>query len=235
MRSCLLQILITVGLIFCLVWFALPLGVAVLVEGALDAGGFSGTSTKVEVSASPPFELLSGHADRIHITSTDARMGDLHAASVDVTLRDVNLISRDIGTVTGTFGGVRIAAPNGEPVAIDSVSLTGEADATQATATLSTATAQKLAQSQLKAQTGISSTVTFKGPDAVTLVVNGKSEVGRLVAINGALVLVPNNSGLPSVTLVAPGSGNPFHVTGVRIDQKTMTLTGTLDTQAMLG
>jgi hypothetical protein len=234
MRSCLFQLLFTLAILFCLVWFVVPIGVAALVQGALTSGGFSGTNTRVEVSSNPPFMLLTGNADRVHITSTDASMGDLHASSVDVTLQGVNLLSRDIGTVTGTFGGVRIAAPNGDPVAIDAVTLSGEASATRATATLNVTTAARLAQSQIKAQTGFSSTVVLKAPDAVVLTIGGKSQTGRLVAVNGALVLIPSNSGMPTVTLVAPGSGNPFHVTGVRIDGSAMTLSGTLDTQALL-
>ena len=234
MRSCLIQILVTLAVLFCLVWFVLPLGVAALVQGALSAGGFTGTDTKVEVSASPPFMLLTGHADKIHITSTQARMGDLYATSAEVTLGDIDLLSRNIGTVTGTLVGVRVAAPNGDPVAIDTVSLAGAATSTTATANLSVAAAQTLAESQIKAQTGISAKVVLKAPDAVTLTVNGKAQSGRLVATNGALVLVPNSSGLPSVTLVVPGPGNPFHVTAVNIGLAGLTLTGTIDTQALL-
>jgi hypothetical protein len=234
MRSCLIQILLGIAILFCLVWFVLPIGVAALVEGALNAGGFTGTGTKVEVSSNPPFMLLTGHADRIHLTATQASIDDLHAASVDVTLRDVDLISRNISTVSGTLEGVRILAPNADPLAIDSVSLTGPATSTTATASLSTAAVQALAESQLKAQ-GVAAKVTLKAPETVTITVGGKAQAARLVTTNGALVLVPNNSGLPSVTLIAPGPGNPFHVASVRIGASSVTLVGTIDIQRLLG
>ncbi len=234
MRSCLIQIVITVVVVFCLVWFGLPLGVSALATAALNATGFSGTGTKVEVSANPPFMLLTGHADTIRIRSSDARMGDLDAAGVDVTLGSVDLLSRNIGTVTGTMSGVRVAAPNGDPVPIDQVTLQGSAIATNATATLTIAEAEALVQSQLKAQTGIVATVVLKSPNLVTVTAGGKSQAGRLVTSNGALLLVPNGNTLPTVTLIAPGTANPLRVTSVSIGSANLTLGGTIDIQNLL-
>ena len=234
MRSCLIQFVIMVAVVFCLLWFGLPLGVSALATAALNATGFSGTDTKVEVSANPPFMLLTGHADTIRIRSSDARMGNLDAADVDVTLGSVELLSRDIGTVTGTLDGVRVAAPNGDPVAIDEVTLQGSATATTATATLTLAEAEALAESQLKAQTGIVAKVTLKSPNVVTVTVGGKSQAGRLVTSNGSLLLVPNGNTMPTVTLMAPGTANPLSVTSVSIGSAVVTLVGTIDIQNLL-
>ena len=234
MRSCLIQLVLLFALVFCLLWFALPLGVGALATGALNASGFSGTDTKVEVSASPPPMLLTGHADKIHITSSQVSISDLHAASVDVTLRDIDMLSRKIGTVGGTLEGVRVAAPNGDPVAIDEVTLDGSATATTATCRMSVATVQTLAQSQLKTQTGIAAKVVLKSPNLVTITVNGKSQSGRLLTSNGSLLLVPNGNTLPTVTLIAPGAGNPFRVTSVTIGLADVTLVGTIDVQKLL-
>ena len=234
MRSCLIQLVLLFVVGFCLLWFALPFGVSELAAGALNASGFSGTDTKVDVSASPPPMLLTGHADRIHITSTQVSISDLHAASVDVTLRDVDMLGRKIGTVSGTLNGVRLAAPNGDPVTIDEVTLDGLATATTATSRMSVATAQTLAESQLKNQTGIAAKVVLKGPNLVTITVNGKSQAGRLLTSNGSLLLVPNGNTLPSVILIAPGGGNPFRVTSVTIGLADVTLVGTIDVQKLL-
>lgn len=234
MRSCLIQLVLLFALAFCLLWFVLPLGVGALATGALNASGFSGTDTKVEVSASPPPMLLTGHADKIHITSSQVSISDLHAVSVDVTLRDVDMLSRKIGTVSGTLDGVRVAAPNGDPVTIDEVTLDGSATATTATCRMSVATAQALAQSQLKTQTGIAAKVVLKGPNLVTITVNGKSQSGRLLTSNGSLLLVPNGNTLPTVTLIAPGAGNPFRVTSVTIGLADLTLVGTINVQDLL-
>jgi hypothetical protein len=234
MRSCLIQLVVLFVVVFCLLWFALPLGVGALATGALNASGFSGTDTKVVVSANPPPLLLTGHADKIHITSSQVGISDLHAASVDVTLGDVDMLGRKIGTVSGTLDGVRVAAPNGDPVTIDEVTLEGLATATTATCRMSVATAQALAESQLKTQTGIAARVVLKGPNLVTITVNGKSQSGRLLTSNGSLLLVPNGKTMPTVTLIAPGGGNPFRVTSVTIGLEGLMLVGTIDVQDLL-
>jgi hypothetical protein len=234
MRSCLIQIVIMVAVVFCLLWFGLPFGVSALATAALNATGFSGTDTKVEVSANPPFMLLTGHADTIRIRSSDARMGNLEASDIDVTLGSVELLSRDIGTVTGTLDGVRVAAPNGDPIAIDKVTLQGSATATTATATLTVAEAEALAESQVKAQTGIVAKVAVKGPNVVTVTVGSKSQAGRLLTSNGSLLLVPNSNTMPTVTLMAPGTANPLSVTSVSVGSSEMTLVGSIDIQNLL-
>src|SRR5664279_2261753 len=101
MRSCLIQFLLTAAVIVALLWFGLPFGASWLATNALGAVGFSGTNTTVEVSASLPPRILTGYADSIHLTSTQVGIGDLHAASVDLTLGGVELFSRKIATVQG--------------------------------------------------------------------------------------------------------------------------------------
>ncbi len=178
--------------------------------------------------------LLTGHADTIRIRSSDARMGDLHAAGVDVTLGYVDLLSRNIGTVTGTL--MECASPL--PTAIRSPSTRSRCRdrprRRRATATLSVAEAEALAESQLKAQTGVVATVALKGPNLVTVTAGGKSQPGHLVTSNGSLLLVPNGNTLPTVTLIAPGTANPFRVTSVSIGSASVTLVGTIDIQNLL-
>ena len=232
MRSCLIQILIALVVVFLLLWFALPLAASALATGALNAAGFTGTDTKVEVSANPPPMLLSGRGT-VHITSTQVSLSDLHAAGVDVTLGDVDLMSRKIGTVGGTLTGVQVAAPNGDAISIGRVTLAGPANDTVATCSMSMAQAETLAESQLAAQ-GVQATVHLTAPNAVTLNVGGKSYKGRLVASDGSLKMVPENKAMPTVLLFSPGSGNPFHVSSVAIGQTDVTLTGTINIDDLL-
>jgi len=62
MRSCLIQLLVLIAMVFALLWFGLPLGADWLATNSLNASGFTGTGTKVDVSAYPPPVLLTGHA-----------------------------------------------------------------------------------------------------------------------------------------------------------------------------
>jgi hypothetical protein len=55
------------------------------------------------------------------------------------------------------------------------------------------------------------------------------------VAVAGALVLVPDGDALPTVTLMEPGSGNPFQLSSVAIAADHLTLVGTIDVQTLLG
>jgi hypothetical protein len=231
----LIQLLVTAGVIFALLWFGPPFAASWLATNALNAAGFTGTNTSVEVSADLPPRILLGHADTIRLTSSQVGAGDLHAAIIDVTLSDVGLIDRTVGGVNGTLAGVRVPAPNGDPVTIDAVTLRGSGTSAVATMTVKNAEVESLIESQLQAQTGIAGTVTLAAPDAVTVTVEGKSESGKLVVTAGTLQLVPASTSLPTVILLAAGGGNPFQLTSVAVGSNTVTLVGTIDLQSLLG
>jgi hypothetical protein len=182
-----------------------------------------------------PPRILLGHADTIRLTSSQVGAGDLHAATIDVTLGDVELFDRTVGTVSGTLTGVRVPAPNGDPVTIETVALGGSGDAATATLTISSAEATSLVESQIEAQTGVAGTVKFAAPDKVTARINGKSEPGKLVVTAGALQLVPVSGSLPTVILLAAGGGNPFQLTSVAVSPAAVMLVGTIDVQSLLG
>lgn len=235
MRSCLIQALILIVVAFGLLWFGLPIGASWLATNALNSSGFSGTGTKVDVSSNPPPVLLTGHADRVHISSTQASVGNLHAATVDFTLGDVSLLDRTVGTIDGSLTGVKVLAPDGKPVVVDTASVDG--DATNAAATLQLAKSQveSLAAQQLKSQTGINATITLAEPNKVTVSVGGQSQPGTLVVMNGELDLIPDSPGLPRAALLKSGDGNPFTLQTVTIVGDVVTLKGVIDMQSLLG
>jgi hypothetical protein len=235
MRSCLIQLLITAAVIFALLWFGLPFGASWLATNALRAVGFTGTDTKVEVSANLPPRILLGHADKITLTSSQVFVGDLHAATIDLTLGDVDLFGRTAGTVTGTLTGVSVPAANGDAATIDKAVLAGSGTAATATLSISNAEVETLATSQLKAQTGIAGKVKLKAPDVVTVTINGQAAPGHLVVKDGALELVPVSDSLPTVTIIAAGGGNPFRFQSVAVGATSVTLVGTIDLQTLLG
>jgi hypothetical protein len=234
MRSCLIQFLILVVVGFALLWFGLPVGAGWLATNALNSSGFSGTDTKVVVSANPPPLLLTGQADTVHLTSTQVGIGDLHAASIDLTLGKVDLLGRKIGTVAGNLEGVRVAAPDGQAVTVQSVTLSGAASRANAELVLSSTEVERLAQSQLESR-GVAGTVSLAAPDKVTISAGGQSIPGRLAVQDGGLTLVPDSKAVAPVPLIVPGSGNPFHITSVSVGAATVTMDGNIDLQALLG
>jgi hypothetical protein len=233
-RGCLVQILVIVAILFGLVWFGLPMAAGWVATNALKTAGFTGTDTSVTVEAHPPFLLLTGHADSVHVTSSGVSVGDLQAASIDITLGKVDLIGRTVGTVSGTLSGVTIPVTGGDPITAASVTLSGSASAAQATIELTMAQAQALAVAQLKAQ-GLTATVALKAPNVVTIKASGTTIAAHLEASDGILLLVPEQPGVPIVPLITPGNGNPFRVTGASISANGVTLTGTIDLQSLLG
>ena len=235
MRSCLIQMLILLVVAFALLWFGLPVGASWLATNAINASGFSGTDTKVTVSENPPPLLLTGHADTIRITSTQASVGDLHATTLDFSLGKVSLLDRTVGTIDGTMTGVKMPAPDGMTVTVDSATVKGAANSAQATLKLAKSEVETLGAQQLKSQTGINSTVVLTAPNKVTLKVSGRSEPGTLVVKNGELDLVPDGAGLPTATLLKSGDGNPFTLQSVTIDGNVVTLIGRIDVEKLLG
>jgi hypothetical protein len=234
MRSCLIQLLLSVAVIFALLWFGLPFGASWLATNALTANGFNGTDTRVEVKADLPPRILTGHADTIHLTSNKVGVADLHADSIDLTLSGVELFDRKIGTVAGSLTAVRVFDTNGQPVTFAKVTLSGDAKNAASTLTIANTEAARLAASQLKA-TGITATVVFSAPDKVVVTSGGNSQSCRLRVSNGALILVPDGNALPTLTLIAPGSGNPFRLASASVGAKSVTLAGTIDIQSLLG
>jgi hypothetical protein len=236
MRSCLIQLVIAVAVVFALLWFGLPFGASWLATNALNAAGFTGTNTKVEVSANLPPRILLGHADTITLTSSKVSVGDLHAASINLTLGNVELIDRKIGSIHGTMAGVVVPAPTGgNPLTADSATVDGTGTSATATLTCSNAELKALVVSQLKAQKLNATAVTFTAPDKVTATIGGQLKAGHLVVTNGALQAVFVGTTPSTVTLINVGNGNPIRFASVAVAGNTVTLVGTIDLQTLLG
>jgi hypothetical protein len=235
MRSCLFQLLVTVAVVFALLWFGLPFGASWIATNTLNAAGFTGTSTKVDVAAKLPPRILLGHADTVRLTSTQVSVGDLHASAIDVTLADVELIDRTIGSVSGTLTGVRVPADDGGVLTADSVVLAGRGTDANATLTVSSSEVATLAKTQLKGLGVTATNVKLTAPDDVTLTVAGQTRTGHLVTKDGALQVVVASLTPKVMTLIETGNGNPFTFTSVKVSSASVTLVGTIDLQSLLG
>jgi len=235
MRSCLIQLMVAVVLVFALLWFGLPFGASWLATNALNAVGFTGTNTQVQVSADLPPRILLGHADRVRLTSSQVSVGDLHAASIDLTLSDVEFIDRTVGGVSGTLTGVRVPAQSGGVLTVDSAVLDGSGTDSTATLTVSNDQVAGLAKTELKAAGVTATNVKLAAPDKVTITVGGQTKTGHIVAHDGALEAVFTGVTPSTMTLIEAGNGNPFTFTSVAVGASSVTLVGTIDFQSLLG
>jgi hypothetical protein len=237
-RSCLIQLILLLAFLFALLWFGLPLGVDWLATTALNASGFSGTNTTVTVTENPPPLLLTGHADSVRVTSSKVTANGLQAGNIDLTLGKVDLFGRKFETVSGSLDNVTVPTPDGLTTTVSHVTVNGTSTGAAASLILTTAQATGIAESELRAklnaQPSVKIVVTLQGPDRMTIVIAGRAQGARLVVVSGSLVLVPDGNSLPSVTLIAPSAGNPFHITALSISSLGVKLDGTIDLQSIL-
>jgi hypothetical protein len=215
-RGCLTFLLFVAILVGAVAWIGAPTVASAGITAALAASGLSGTDTRVTVTANPPVELVSLHADSVRIETLDAHWQDLRAATLDLTLDDVSLGSRSFATIKGSLTGVQLTT-DGPTITSPRVTLTGSSSDASATIGVAAQTVSMLALDAAERTIGTRPTkVSLGPPDKITLVVNGQPIAGRLVVdAGGALVALVQ--GVGSVRLFGPGTGDPFTLTSVTV------------------
>ena len=234
MRGCLTLLLMLVAILLVASWLFLPAVAAGAIDRGLGLAGFDGGTRRVTVAASSPLDLLTLHADSVHVEATDAVYHGLRIAAVDVTLGDVALLDRTAETVAGTLSTVQFDSTDGIPITLDSIHLSGSGTAVAATISVTAAEFRALATAAVKRALGTTpSKVTLAAPDKVTVAVGGHTVAGRLaVDAGGGLVFRPNAAGgsVPaSVDIVRPGPDVPIRLEGVTVGPSGATVVGSLD------
>jgi hypothetical protein len=236
MRGCLTFLVFVAVLVGVLGWVALPLAASVAVNAALTAGGVSGTGTSVVVTADPPYELVTLHADEVRISTTDATWGGLRAATLTLDLKSVELGRRTFASIDGELTGATLATTAGTDVTAGRVTITGSSRQAVAVVTIPAVEVRALAAAAAERTIGTApSAITFSAPDVVTLTVNGSAIAGRL-AVDPAGGLVLRVQGVGTVDVLRPAPGLPVHLTGVRIvPGGGVELGGTVDLGSLTG
>src|SRR3954469_25113364 len=155
MRGCLSVLVLGLVLVLAVAWLAGPLLAGAVVERVLAGSGFAGQATSVTVAADPPLELLVGHVDRLDVRSRDARIGQLDAERLAITLSDVDLLSRRFGHVDGRLDGGTLHASDGSTVEARSIRLLGPANDATATVTIAGSEVETLAREEIRSQLGL--------------------------------------------------------------------------------
>jgi len=228
-RGCLLSIVVFVVVVIGVLWFALPPVIGGLAVGALENAGVHGTGTRVDVAADPPLRLLFLDANRVHITSTNTSIRNVHADSIDVTLRDVSIGSRRFGSIEGTLSGLTFTPDSGPTFTAQTVQLSGPPESARVAITLNQASVKQLISSAVTTATGQSvSTVTLADPDRVT-VGSSKGSISGRITVNSAgdLVLVPQTGG--SIALVGTGPDQPVRLQSVQVAGTGLEIAGTIN------
>jgi hypothetical protein len=201
----------------------------------LGLAGFGAEQTEVTVAADPPPILLTGRADRIRIRATNASLGGLTAATVEVDLVDVGLVDRRAESVSGRLDGVVVGVSD-ERLAVSSITFDGSGDEADAAARVPADAIVALAARAIEDATGQApDSVGLVAPDVLAFTVGGLSAQARLEADDaGNLVAlgVPGTSG-PTV-LVRAASTAPFLLDGVAVEGAELVVRGKLDVSDLL-
>jgi hypothetical protein len=232
MRGCLTFLVVVALLVGVGGWFLLPPATGALVGTGLVVSGLRGTDTKVEVSADPPFELLTGHADSVSITSSSATWGQLSAATLEVNLSDVGLVDRTFDRIDGRLTGVSLADDNGATIGVSSVILGGTRQAPTATLGLSSLAVELLVGRAVASELPATpERVRLQAPDRLVLEAASRSVTGRLAIDAGALVL--RLQGVGTVSIYDPGQSAPFRLRSVSVTADELSLGASINLVAL--
>lgn len=226
-RGCLTTLVMGAVMLGLLAWFALPPATAWAVGVALTASGFQGTGTQVTVSASPPFELLTGHADTIRIQSTNVTFQGMKAQAMVVNATSVDLFGRKALVIDGTFTGVSFAGAGSIDLTAPGMTVTGSTGAATTTVVLDPGPVQQAISAAIVTATGVNPTsVTLAANDSVTVTVAGHRLSGTLVATSdGGIGVRPISSGLPAIEVLTPDPSGHFKVKRILVGPQGVTVT----------
>ncbi len=235
MRGCLSFLIFVAVLLAVAGWIALPSLAGAAVTAGLSAAGVRSTATEVQVSADPPYELLTGHADRVVIRGDDVVRDGLAAGSMAVTLGDVGLVDRTAATVDGGLDDVTLRDASGRVVVVERIDLTGAASAAEARLLISSSDARTLAATSLGGAGFGVTDIALEPPNGLSTTVLGRRVTGTLeVGADGAIhMTIP---GLVTVPLVRPPDGLPiaFHSIVVGVDGSVL-IGATVNVERLLG
>jgi hypothetical protein len=232
MRGCLFVVLLAALFVLVGVWFGGPPLASAVVTSGLHASGLQADYLDVDVHSDPPLELAAGHADEVGIRGTHLEWNGLRAGSIDLTLNDVDLVSRTAGAAEGRLELVDL--PNVDPPgSTGTVVIDGPADSAATTITIDGETIEAMALAAFETKLGVR-------PDRATLTEPNLVHVqAGAVELSGALVVGPDGSigvatPLGVVPVIKPDPSGPVRLTGVGVQDGSLVLTGTLDVESLL-
>jgi hypothetical protein len=233
MRGCLSIIVLAIVFVVAGTWLVGPGLAGFVVESGLSTTGFHGTNTSVTVTSDPRLELLTGHADEVRIESNQATLDRFTAARVDLTLGDVQLISRDFTRVDGTLVDATMTTAAGATLQATEVDFSGQASAADVTIRVDRQALTAMALASLAHERGVAvGSVKVSAPDRILFSVGASTIAGRLVIHDGGLSVAVALPGDPQLELIE--SQGDLRLTDATIRDEDLILRGILDTTELI-
>jgi hypothetical protein len=208
------------------VLIVLPLALSPILTQSVRDMGLRSNNLSVTLALFDPTIVL-GRSRSLHLDADDVDLSPATAGSLELTLGDVSFIDRTWGTVDGEMNDVALTT-GGQTFTLDSLRVTGPADAANATARLTAEEAEALIRYSARRQGLQLDDVTF-GDQGIRIKTHGVTADAQLRVIGGALVLAPDN-GLPAVPLIQPAPSDPWRLDEAWISDDGLNIRGTVDT-----
>jgi len=209
-----------------LVLVVLPLALSPILTQSVRDMGLRSDSLSVTLALFDPF-IVMGRSRSVHLTADEVDLSPATARSLDLTLGDVSFFDRTWRTVDGEMHDLSLST-GGETFTLDSLRVTGPADAANATARLTADEAEALIRYSAQRQGLQLDDVTFSG-QGIQVKSHGVTADAQVQVRGGALVLQPGN-GLPAVPLIQPAPSDAWRLDEAWISDDGLNVRGTVDT-----
>jgi len=228
------------GFLRFLAFFAVLAAVLVLVVVPLAAGplltqmvrdqGVRSSNLAVTVALFDP-TILFGRSRSMHVSADDVDMSDATIGSLELTLNDISFFDQTWEQVDGEIRDIRVTT-GGQTFVVDTLTVSGPADAANATVRLSADETESLIRFAAEREGLRIDDVAFSDT-GVRVDLAGVQADARLDVRGGALVLVPP-SGEGGVALIQPAPSDPWQLSEAWVSDEGLNLRGTVDTTRLV-
>ena len=233
MRGCLFVLVGAALVASVAAWFGSPILASAVVDAGLRSAGFEGRTLTTTVTGNPPPRLLLAHADTVRVQGDDVSFRTFHAVRLDLTMTDVDLISRSFATISGTIGGAEVNTADNIPTTAD-VTVDGAAANAAASIVVKAATVDRVVRATFANRITAPITRTeLVAPDVLRIVTPAATLEGRIVVDDSGALASENGLGRAPVLGLDPSF--PLRLRTATVADGDLRIDATLDAEQLLG
>jgi hypothetical protein len=188
--------------------------------------GLRSQSLDVTVAMFDPL-LVLGQSRSTHVSARDVDLSPGTVGTLELTLGDVSFFARTWGSVDGEISDIAVTT-SGETLRLGSITVSGPAEAADATAHLSADDSEELIRVASDRQ-GLELDAVSVSNAGVSVTIGGVSGDAQVEVRGGALVLLPG-TGHGGVPLIQPAPADPWQLQEAWISNDGLNVRGLVDT-----
>lgn len=171
--------------------------------------------------------LMRGFVSEIRISGQDLTEGDVQIGALAVTVRGVGIGDHAFAGVTGGLDRVTISLPNGQPLQVDRIELSGDSDAVTAVARLDYDATLAFLQWSFDDVGIVVGDIELVDGGLSLMIFDQR--VTLAVAVSDGMLVVPDILGAGQMDMLVPQPDDPWRLTGVRVTPDGMELQAQVD------